>query len=227
VTSADEQRLPGYALWSVFGVTAPRPVIEDADIERMSALLDALGKTGVTVRGLYDVSGLRANADLLVWMHGTDPAALQAAARGFRRQRLIAPLTPVWSAMGVHRNAEFTRSHVPAFLRGVEPADWISVYPFNRSYEWYLLPEDERRHLLAEHGRAGAPFRSVLTNTVSAFALGDYEWILPLEADDPVDLVDMMRALRATGARRHVREETPFFTGRRIGVPALRDLLGA
>jgi chlorite dismutase len=70
--------------------------------------------------------------------------------------------------------------------------------------------------MLAEHGRKGAAFRSVLANTVASFALGDYEWILPLEADELTDLVDMMRELRYTEARRHVREEVPFFTGRRI-----------
>jgi len=70
--------------------------------------------------------------------------------------------------------------------------------------------------MLAEHGRKGAAFRDVLANTVASFALGDYEWLLPLEADNLVDLVDLMRDLRQTEARRHVREEVPFFTGRRI-----------
>ena len=71
--------------------------------------------------------------------------------------------------------------------------------------------------MLAEHGRKGREYPQVLSNTVAAFALGDYEWILALEADELTDLVDLMRHLRATEARRHVREEVPFFTGRRIG----------
>ena len=70
--------------------------------------------------------------------------------------------------------------------------------------------------MLADHGRKGAAFRSVIANTVASFALGDYEWLLPMEADELTDLVDMMRELRYTEARRHVREEVPFFTGRRI-----------
>ena len=90
------------------------------------------------------------------------------------------------------------------------------MYPFVRSYEWYLLPDEDRSKMLAEHGRKGAAFRGVLANTVASFALGDYEWILPLEADELTDLVDVMRDLRYTEARRHVREEVPLFTGRRI-----------
>jgi chlorite dismutase len=94
-----------------------------------------------------------------------------------------------------------------------------------RSYEWYLLPEDERSRMLAEHGRKGASFRSVIANTVASFGLGDYEWILPLESDELVDLVDVMRDLRQTDARRHVREEVPFFTGRRIAPAELVEVL--
>ncbi|WP_220089815.1 chlorite dismutase family protein, partial [Lonsdalea populi] len=41
------------------------------------------------------------------------------------------------------------------------------------------------------------------------FALGDYEWLLSFEADDLHDLVDMMRHLRYSDARLHVRDDAP------------------
>ncbi|MFB7499843.1 hydrogen peroxide-dependent heme synthase [Streptomyces sp. NPDC056161] len=225
--SDNETAGPAFTLWNVYSVGDDRPVVDERAIGSLSSVLDAVSSDGVVLRGMYDVSGLRAGADLMIWLHGADPERLQSAARVLRHERVFTGLKPVWHAMGVHREAEFNPNHVPAFIRGVAPAKWLTVYPFNRSYEWYLLPEEERRDLLAEHGRAGAAYRSVLTNTVSAFALGDYEWILPLEADDPIDLVDMMRTLRATRARLHVREETPFFTGRRIELYELYELLGA
>jgi chlorite dismutase len=72
----------------------------------------------------------------------------------------------------------------------------------------------------------GREYKSVLSNTVAAFALGDYEWILALESEHLHDIVDMMRQLRSAKARLHVREEVPFFTGRRVslgdGVDSLR-----
>ncbi|PPF87498.1 chlorite dismutase [Pseudoclavibacter sp. RFBJ3] len=216
-----------YTLWNVFGASPTPSPLRPASTDELSTLIDTLASRGVTVRGLYDVSGLRAGADVMVWMHGDDPAELQAAARAFRRQTAFAGMIPTWNALGVHRDAEFTRSHVPAFARGVAPAQRLTLYPFNRSYEWYLLPEEERRELLAEHGRAGSAYRDILTNTVSAFALGDFEWLLPLEADDPVDLVDLMRTLRATRARLHVRDEIPFFTGRRVEPREVLEILGA
>lgn len=175
----------------------------------------ASAPTGVTVRGTYDVSGFRADAEILVWLHGPVVEDLQAVYRGII-DAADGALEPIWSGVGVHRTAEFNRGHVPAFLAGDAPKGYICLYPFVRSYEWYLLPEEERRHLLREHGAAAKDFGDVLANTVSAFALGDYEWLLSFEADDLIRIVDLMRELRDTGARRHVREEIPFFTGPRV-----------
>jgi peroxiredoxin len=113
----------------------------------------------------------------------------------------------------VHREAEFSKTHVPAFLAGEAPRRYVCVYPFVRSLEWYLLEPGERSRMLREHGMMGREFPDVRANTVSAFALGDYEWLLAFEADELTRIVDLMRHLRAAGARRHTREEIPFFTG--------------
>ncbi|KAA6436164.1 chlorite dismutase family protein [Agrococcus sediminis] len=215
----------GFTIWSVHRRGGPAANGGRAPLEKELAALEA---EGIIARGIYDVSGMRADADIMVWLHGTAgtrPEALQAAMRRVRRSRELAGTTLVWSAMGVHRDAEFNKQHVPGFMRGIAPKRWVTVYPFNRSYDWYLLPAEDRSRMLAEHGRAGAAYRGVLANTVSAFALGDYEWILPLESDELVELVDMMRELRAVEARLHVRDEVPFFTGRRIAVDEIEEVL--
>jgi chlorite dismutase len=211
----------GYTLWSVLRRDPTRPVF-GGDLAPAIAAVEA---KGVTIRGFYDVSSVRADADLMIWLWGPSPEDLQWALRELRRSELLGTLLPTWNAMGVHRDAEFTSNHLPAFMRGKEPEAWLTVYPFVRSYEWYLLPEDERRAMLGNHGRKGAEYPQVLANTVASFALGDYEWILALEAPELVDLVDLMRHLRQTDARRHVREEIPFYTGRRIAVDEILEVL--
>ncbi|MFG6503932.1 hydrogen peroxide-dependent heme synthase [Microbacterium sp. P05] len=213
-----------FALWAVLRRDPENPVGEP-DATELADIVSHIEDGGVTVRGFYDVSGLRADADLMIWLHGPDAQALQRDLRRLRRTELLRPLLPTWNAMGVHRDAEFNRSHVPGFLRGERARDWLCVYPFVRSYEWYLLAEEERRAMLIDHGRKGAAFTGVIANTVASFALGDYEWLLPMEADELTDLVDMMRELRYTEARRHVREEVPFFTGRRIDVAEIPEIL--
>jgi len=157
----------------------------------------------------------------MIWWHAEDAQALQEAYSRFRRTALGRACVPVWSQMALHRPAEFNKSHVPAFLADEEPRAYVCVYPFVRSYEWYLLPDEERREMLTEHGMQARDYPDVRANTVPAFSLGDYEWILAFEADELDRIVDLMRALRASRARRHVREEVPFFTGPRVPVTEL------
>lgn len=219
-----------FTVWSVLRrnhESGPQAICQpgDAGVADLQEAIDQLDASSTTLRGIYDVSGMRADADVMLWLHAKSAEKLQAALRALRRTALLAPLLPTWNAMGVHREAEFSREHAPAFLRGKDPSAWMCVYPFVRSYEWYILPPEERRGMLAEHGKKGAAHRGVLTNTVAAFGLGDYEWLLPLEANELLDIVDVIRDLRATDARMHVREETPFFTGRRIPVEQLPEIL--
>jgi chlorite dismutase len=211
----------GYTLWAVLR----RDPARSGATGSVDAAIEAVERTGVTIRGFYDVSSLRADADIMIWLHGPDPQKLQWALRELRRSELLRDLLPTWNALAVHRDAEFSASHLPAFMRGKEPEKWLTVYPFVRSYEWYLLPDDERKAMLARHGRMGAAFPQVLANTVASFALGDYEWILGLEAPELVDLVDLMRHLRGADARLHVREEVPFYTGRRIDPGEIAEVL--
>ncbi|MEQ6900251.1 hydrogen peroxide-dependent heme synthase [Nocardioides sp. YIM 152588] len=209
-----------FTMWSVFRLE--RPFGPDAEVERkaelaeLEQLLADLAESDVVVRGLYDVAGLRADADLMVWWHAADSTLLQDAYHRLRRTAFGSRLAPVWSQMALHRPAEFNRSHLPAFLADERVHDYVAVYPFVRSYEWYLLEDGERRRLLAEHGQMARGYPDVRANTVPSFALGDYEWILAFEADDLTRIVDLMRHLRGSETRRHVREEVPFYTGRRV-----------
>ncbi|MEO6791457.1 MAG: hydrogen peroxide-dependent heme synthase [Ornithinibacter sp.] len=211
-----------YAMWSVFAVAEP---IGDGDRDELAAeveqLFSDLGERDVVVRGTYDVAGLRADADLMVWWQAATIEALQEAYHALLRTAYGQHLDPVWSVAALHRPAEFNKSHIPAFMSGEEARDYICVYPFVRSYDWYLLDDTERREMLMEHGKQARDYPDVRANTIASFALNDYEWIIAVEADELHRIVDLMRELRAAEARRHVREEIPFYTGPLVSVEAM------
>ena len=200
-----------YALYTVFARSGARPAEANTDEARaeFEKVVEQLAAEGVTLRGIYDVSAMRDNA----------------AVRKIRRTALFAGTTIVWSTMGVHREAEFTRNHAPAYARGKAPETWVCVYPFVRSYDWYYMNPERRAEMLKNHGMKAIDFPQVLANTVASFGLNDYEWVLALEAPELVDLVDLMRHFRNTEARLHVREDTPFYTGRRIGADEVAEVL--
>ena len=220
-----------YTMWSVFrlsdqagrdGAWSAGPGHRrDAVAAEVTELIEQEAGKGVVTRGCYDLQGMRADADYMFWWTSPSSDDLQEVYARFRATRLGRISEPVWSAMAVHRPAEFNKSHIPAFLADEEPGDYICVYPFVRTLEWYLLGEEERRALLTEHGMMAREYPDVRANTVACFALNDYEWMLAFEAAELHRIVDLMRHLRGAQARLYTRVEIPFYTGRRKPVSEL------
>ena len=116
----------GYALWAVLRRDPARP--DDLDgrevpgaVDELDGIVHIVEAEGVSVRGFYDVSGMRADADLMVWIHGPQMETLQWAFREIRRARLIRALIPSWSAAGVHRDEVYAGAE----LLGLELDDHI------------------------------------------------------------------------------------------------------
>lgn len=118
-----------WAVYTVLERTGDRTPDADSEVNQaeFDRLVQELSGDNVTVRGVYDVSGMRDNADLMVWLTGDQPDVLQEAVRKIRRQPLLGGTRQVWNAMGVHRDAEFTRNHAPSYARGIAPEKWVRV----------------------------------------------------------------------------------------------------
>lgn len=203
-----------FASYPVFQAVPER--LEDVDravaVKEIDGLLDDFADR-VQTRGVYSTAGFRADADLMFWWVSRSADDLQDLLVSLRRTELGKALVPREAFLGLVRPAEFARDHLPAFVQDKPPKKYMTVYPFVRTAEWYLLEPHARGELLREHGSAGREFPDVLANTTSAFGLGDYEWILCFEADGLDRIVELLRRLRATEARRYTKLEVPFFTG--------------
>src|SRR5882757_4755402 len=87
----------GYALWAVLRRDPANPANTADAPGNLAAAVAAVEGAGVTIRGWYDVSSIRADADLMVWLHGPDPQKLQRALRKLRRTTLLKTLLPTWN----------------------------------------------------------------------------------------------------------------------------------
>jgi peroxiredoxin len=174
----------------------------------------------VSVRGVYSLAGFRADADLMMWWVAHSPDDVQDLLVALKKTTLGGALEARDTFLGIVRPAEFTADHLPAFVKGDEPKKYVCVYPFVRTPEWYLLDPKDRGAMLRLHGEAGREHPEVLANTTSAFGLGDYEWILCFEADAIEQIVELIRHLRGTEARRYTKVEVPFYTGIRKDLDA-------
>jgi peroxiredoxin len=171
------------------------------------------GAEGVTTRGVYSTVGLRHDADFIIWVHTTDFDAMQKLAVDINSSTLGRYLTTVYSYIGVSLGSRYTADHAPAFVKGVPPKKYLSVYPFVKTHEWYQLPFEERRAAMAEHGKMGREYPDILTNTVSSFGIGDHEFVVAFESDDVGDMVRMVEYLRPAASRPYTKLDTPIFLG--------------
>jgi peroxiredoxin len=171
----------------------------------------------VGLRGAYVTAGLSAGVDLILWVTASDCDQLQTLAidlgKAFQGRMVLKHVY-----LGVASMSQYDPEHGPAFLRGLEPRNYLSVYPFTKTPDWFLLPYETRRDLMIEHGKMGKEFPTILTNTVNSFGIADQEFIVALEDDDPAVLVKMVQRLRAAEVRKYTAIDTPIYLGRRRNV---------
>ena len=77
-----------YTMWSVFKVSSPLGPSRPEAAAEIEELIGQLAGKDVLVRGLYDVAGLRADADFMIWWHAPTADLLQDAYAAFRHTSL-------------------------------------------------------------------------------------------------------------------------------------------
>ena len=122
----DLNQIIRYTMWTVFHLRTPiGDAVRSVEAREVEKLFEELAGEDIVVRGVYDVAGLRADADVMIWWHAESADQLQSAYHRFRRSVFGARLDPVWSQLALHRPAEFNRSHVPAFLAEEIARDYV------------------------------------------------------------------------------------------------------
>ncbi|HZV50347.1 MAG TPA: chlorite dismutase family protein [Candidatus Dormibacteraeota bacterium] len=206
--------------WRLLDRVARRTGVEEA----ITVLAD-LGAGGPRLRAAYSLIGTRPDADLMLWLVGGDLESVRGPLLQLRGTGLGPHLEARDVYIGFGSPSRYAPDHRPAFLRGEQPGRYAAVYPFVKTPEWYLLPEEDRRRMMAEHGRLGRAFR-VRANTLRAFGLGDHEHVVALEAESLEELVDCVEALRAASVRRYTQRDVPIYLGlRRDLEAAFRELM--
>ncbi len=99
-------------------------------------------------------------------------------------------------------------------------------YPMSHRREgddnWYSLDFDERKRLMAEHGKSGRAYTGRVVQLVAgSTGLDDWEWGVTLFAHDLADIKDIVYQLRYDEASARYAEFGPFVIGARRDPGAL------
>ena len=215
-------QVTGQDVYSVFWIIKSHGDAPDTSGDMVGEIRAALcSQTDTRLRGAYSLAGIRADADAIIWLVSPTVEALQDTWLALCRTQYGRHLEPVNTYLGMATSSQYVADHVPAFLRDIPPRRYLSVYPFVKTHDWYLLPFEERQRLMRQHGELGRKYPGILTNTISSFGLGDQEFVVAIEGDDPGEIMRMMRHLRSAEVRTFTTYDTPIYLGRRVDLDEL------
>lgn len=167
----------------------------------------------------FSLMGLRADADFMLWRIGYDLDAFERMTSALLRTGLGKYLTISYSYFALSRRSIYVGEHTPGFESRTHiipgEGEYLFVYPFVKTREWYSLPLPERQRMMNEHMQIGRKHYPVKNNTGYCFGIDDYEFILSFEAASPEKFQDLMMELRESEASSYTELDTPIFTCRR------------
>ncbi len=162
---------------------------------------------------LYLSIGLRSDTDFFLWAIAKDLAPFQALTSDLLKTGLGQYLRLSYTFVAMTRPSAYNPGHIPAFQQGEAPRKYLFLYPFVKSREWYLLPFDQRREMMRRHMSIGEQYPMVRLNTTYSFGLGDQDFVLAFETDQPSAFEDLVQRLREAEASRYTGRDTPFILG--------------
>lgn len=90
---------------------------------------------------------------------------------------------------------------------------YIFVYPFWKTTDWYQLPKEDRQRMMNVHIETGHRYPGIKINTTYSFGLDDPEFVVAFEGDNPNEFLDLVMEMREHEVRKYTLRDTPILTG--------------
>jgi chlorite dismutase len=179
----------------------------------------------------YSTVGLRTNVDFMIWRIGYEIEPLQEMTSQLNGVEMSKYIEPAQSFLSMTKRSMYMDKDNPEHVEDrlhIVPgkADYLFVYPFVKTREWYARSPDQRQEMMDEHIRIGMKYRSVKLHTTYSFGLDDQEFVVAFETDHPADFLDLVQELRETKASSYTLRDTPMFTCRQRTLSECLDALG-
>lgn len=176
----------------------------------------------------YSTLGLKVDSDLMLWRTADSLDALQDMLGGLLKTGLGKYIEPTYSLFGMTRPSVYTKRRT-AQEQAVGEQDrlrYLTVYPFSKTTEWYLMSKEARQGMMNEHMRVGHEYAQVRQVLLYTTGLDDQEFVVAYETDDLFTYQSLLIALRSTEARRYTLKDQPIFTCIHRPLSEALELLG-
>src|SRR6266542_1031968 len=178
----------------------------------------------------YSTIGLRTNVDFMIWRIGSELDPLQEMTSRLNHTQIAKYLEPSQSFLSMTKRSMYIDKDNPEHVEDrlhIVPgkSDYLFVYPFVKTREWYSRSADQRQEMMDEHIRIGTKYRSVKLHTSYSFGLDDQEFVVAFETDHPADFLDLVQELRETESSSFTLRDTPIFTCASMPIRGILDAL--
>jgi chlorite dismutase len=179
----------------------------------------------------YSTIGLRTNVDFMIWRIGYELEPIQEMTARLNKTEMGKYIAPPQSFLSMTQRSMYIDKDNPEHVEDrlhIIPgkSQYLFVYPFVKTREWYSRPAEQRQEMMDEHIRIGTKYRSVKLHTTYSFGLDDQEFVVAFETDFPADFLDLVQELRETKASSYTLRDTPMFTCRQRALSECLEALG-
>ncbi|MDQ2685691.1 MAG: chlorite dismutase family protein [Thermoproteota archaeon] len=157
----------------------------------------------------YSTLGLRHESEFMIWTISSSLENIQVLSSKIYTTILGKYIEPVSTFLSLTRKSIYSNQVKRGFEMDQDPLQYVIVYPFIKSREWYLLPFEERKEMMEEHIKVGRKYPEILLNTTYSFGIGDQDFMLAFETNSLSRFQDLIIDLRETQVSRYIIKDTP------------------
>ena len=167
---------------------------------------------------IYQVYPASIHSDILIWTT-IEAEAANAAHSFFTSYAQVTNsfreiLEPVHALWGFTKPSQYTKTRsaqeIDPFAK--QRSNYLVIYPFAKTGDWYLMSGEARQGMMNEHIRIGKEFSDIKQLLLYSFGLQDQEFVVVYETDDLTKFSQLVYDLRNTEARRYTELDAPLFT---------------
>jgi len=168
--------------------------------------------SGIKFRS-YSTLGLRDDADFLFWFAAETVEEIQNVISKLYLTVFGKYIIPSRVYLSCTRPSIYARKgRTLSFVAGEEARKYVIVYPFTKTREWYLLPNEQRQKMMDQHIDVSEKYPQVILNTTYSFGIDDQDFMLAFECDNLRDFQNLIMDLRQTQVSAYVAVDTPMIT---------------
>jgi chlorite dismutase len=206
-----------------------------APVDKRAQILPRLAQQLAQVSectNFYQVSPLLGEIDFLIWNAApiekdTDEAEFfDGLARVVNPHR--AYLQGVTNLWGYTRPSVYAKAPSPQEIDpfGSDRAQYLVLYPFIKTVQWYLLGKDTRQGMMNEHIRIGHQYPEIKQLLLYSFGVQDQEFVVVYETANLYRFSELVNELRGSDVREYTQRDTPVYTGIWRSAEAMAELFG-